>query len=117
MKKKLLLNLGICLLITLVVSSFRYQKNDRIEVIFNRKTTFEQLVKIQSDLKNQNIDLKFSKLRFDETDGLLDIKFQVDCNDGFSGSAEDNNLSNQSRFGFYRDYSSKKSPFGTGELR
>jgi hypothetical protein len=113
----MLLNLGLCLLTAFVASSFMYQKKDRIEVIFNRKTTFEQLVKIQTDLKNQNIDLKFSKLQFDETDGLFDIKFQVECNDGFSGGAEYYNLSNQTKFGFYRDYTSKKSPFGTGELQ
>jgi hypothetical protein len=44
------------------------------------------------------------------------IKFHVDCQDGFKGSAE-YPISNNKKVGFYRNYDSKaKSSFGIGIL-
>ncbi|MEO7209852.1 MAG: hypothetical protein ABIY35_02815 [Chitinophagaceae bacterium] len=48
---------------------------------------------------------------------LLSMPFFWFCYDGFSGSAGEVNLSNQSRVGFYRDYTpGTKLPFGTGGI-
>jgi hypothetical protein len=50
--------------------------------------TLAVLENIKAGLKKENIDLNFEKLEFDSADGKLSfIKFSVDCNDGFKGSA------------------------------
>ena len=95
-------------------------KEGRIEVIFNRLLKFNDLVKIKLDLAEKGISLDFKKLEFNENGGLLNISFSVDCNDGFSGNGAKSNLTNQSKYGFYRDYT-KGNPaslaFGTGEIK
>lgn len=93
------------------------EKSHKIEVIFNNKTNFKQLVQIQKQLHKRNIDLVYKELEFDENNGLIKIDFKVNCNDGFKGSAASDHLTNNSMFGFFRDYSKgAKSPFGTGGL-
>lgn len=92
-------------------------KEVRIEVIFNRLTKFNDLVKIKFDLAEKGITLEYKKLEFDENGGLVGIDFKVDCNDGFKGSSQNLKLTNQSKFGFFRDYSkTSSSAFGTGNL-
>lgn len=99
------------------VSNEKIIKEGRIEVIFNRLTKFNDLVKIKLDLAEKGITLEYKKLEFDENGGLLSINFNVDCNDGFKGSSQNLNLTNQNKFGFYRDYSkTSTSAFGTGNL-
>lgn len=91
-------------------------KTDRIEVLFTRKMRFNDLVKIKLDMADQGISLDYQMLQFDAQGGLVSIAFYVDCHDSFAGSASNNSLTNQSRFGFYRDYNSVSSPFGTGAI-
>src|SRR5687768_208792 len=92
-------------------------EKSEVQVIFNRQLEFNDLVKIKLDLSQKGITINFQKLVFDESGKLKSIDFKVDCNDGFSGSASESNLTNQSRFGFYRNYSKEaKSPFGTGNV-
>lgn len=89
----------------------------RIEVIFNRKTELNDLAKIKLDLAKKGIVLDYRKIEFDKYGDLISLYFTVDCKDGFSGSAESASLTNQSKFGFYRDYSKGVvSPFGVGNL-
>ena len=88
-------------------------KTGRIEVIFNGKTTFNELVKLRLDMAEKGISLSYSELKFDRNGGLSEIAFSVNCNDGFSGSAEKSNLNNKNTVGFYRDYEDKDKPFGT----
>lgn len=89
----------------------------KVEVVFNRQLDFNDIVKIKLDLSQRGIVINYKSLAFDDNGKLKSIDFYVDCKDGFSGGASKNNLLNQSRFGFYRDYSKNaKSPFGTGGL-
>ena len=89
----------------------------RIQVIFNCQLEFNDLVKIKLDLSQKGITIDYKMVAFDKYGKLKSIDFFVDCRDGFSGSANEANLSNQSRIGFYRDYSKDaKSPFGTGVI-
>ena len=106
------------------VSSFKSANNDnrsngnqpRIEVVFNRQMDFNHLVKLKLDLSQKGIVLNYNKLEFDKEGKLQFINFSVDCNDGFKGGAE-RRLSQQGRFGFYRDYSKDaKTPFEAGNL-
>ena len=124
MKNSLTILLSMTLFIG--VSSFITQNDskqssdkDRIEVIFNRHLEFNDLVKIKLDMSQHGIVLNYKKLEFDDNGKLIFIYFQVDCKDGFSGSASTGGeeLTNQSRLGFYRDYSlDRGSPFGTGGI-
>lgn len=87
----------------------------KIEVIFNRQLDFADLVKIKLDMATKGVILDYKKLQFDENGKLKAIDFSVDFKDGFSGSASNDELTNESRFGFFRDYDKKaNSPFGTG---
>lgn len=122
--KKLIKTLPI-LIVFVIVSGFGIKhiskgenaKENRIEVVFNRTFKFNDLVKIKLDLAEKGISFYYKKLEFDENGGFINIGFKVDCNDGFSGSAQKSNLINQSKYGFYRDYSEDaNSPFGTGVI-
>jgi hypothetical protein len=108
----------------LFASSFKTASNDqtangdqpKIEVVFNSQMKIDDLVKIKSDLSQKEIVLNYRKLEFDENGKLCLINFYVDCKDGFKGGAE-STLSNQRRFGFYRDYSKDvATPFEAGNL-
>ncbi|MEY3576882.1 MAG: hypothetical protein RL394_465 [Bacteroidota bacterium] len=90
---------------------------NKVEIVFDASMTLAVLEKIKAGLKKGKIDLNFAKLEFDPVDGKLSfIKFSVDCNDGFKGSAG-LPLSKDKKIGFYRDYDQRAdSPFGVGIL-
>ena len=91
--------------------------NTNIEVVFNHKLSFNDIVKIKLDLSEKGIMLTYRKLLFDENAKLLSIKFYVKFNDGYGGGDESDNLTDQSRIGFYRDYSKNaKASFICGNL-
>ncbi len=121
---KKLLSLFIITVLIISTSSFtniipghKHGNDKRIEVVFNRQLDFNDLVKIKMDLSQKGITINYKSLIFDENGHLQAIRFFVDCHDGFSGTAGDENLSNQSRVGFYRDYTpGTKLPFGTGGI-
>jgi hypothetical protein len=96
----------------------RPENKGRIEVSFNRKMEFNDLVKIKLDLAEAGITIQYRLLEFDDHGGLKSLDFRVDCNDGFSGSAKNTEIINQTRWGFFRDYRENvESPFGTGGLK
>lgn len=103
---------------TLVAIDNSFEEKERIEVSFNRKMEFNDLVKLKLDLAEAGITIQYRLLEFDEQGGLKSLDFRVDCNDGFSGSAKSTEIFNQTRWGFYRDYrKNAESPFGTGGLQ
>jgi hypothetical protein len=88
---------------------------EKIEVIFTNKLTFDDLVKIKDELKQNKITLIYKKLEFDGENHLKGISFSVDCNDGFKGNGGYIELTNENNIGFYRDYSGKvEMPFVVG---
>jgi hypothetical protein len=92
-------------------------ENERIEVIFNSKVDFNDLVNIKLELSEHGIYLDYKRIVYDDYGQLREISFEVDCNDGFSGSARSDKIENHFKFGFYRDYAEgAKSAFGTGYL-
>jgi len=91
-------------------------RNDqtKIEVIFNGKLEFNDLVKIKLDLSQKGIVLDYRMIAFNREGKLKSIDFFVDCRDGFSGSADESDLTYTKGVGFYRDYAEgTTSPFGT----
>lgn len=102
---------------TLNTSEHGRGSNDRIEVSFNAKMQFNDLVKIKLDLAEAGITIQYRVLKFDDQGGLRALDFKVDCNDGFSGSADNMAITNQTHWGFFRDYRKDvERPFGTGGL-
>ncbi len=89
----------------------------RIEIVFTDNMTQRDLEKIKIGLKKINIDLNFEELEFNQNiNKLAYIKFSVDCNDGFKGSAS-LSVTKEKKIGFYRDYNKDvNSPFGVGEI-
>ena len=88
---------------------------ERIKVTFTNLDEFNDLVKVKLDLADVGISIKYKKLVFNGFGNLIEIGFEVDCNDGFKGSASTSRLSTQDNFGFIRDYESHV-PFTTGDL-
>lgn len=87
----------------------------RIEVVFNKNTSVEDLANIKEQLAERNISIKFSDIAFNEKGNLKTIEFTVDCKDGFKGSSKISNLLvDGSNLGFFRDYTEGiADPFGT----
>lgn len=94
------------------------KEGQKIEIIFNRTLTFGSLASIKQMLLDKKIRLDYRSLEFDERGYLTSISFQVRFPDGFSGSAENNHLTQKSKFGFIREYSTlpEKVPLVTGDL-
>ena len=93
-------------------------QDDRLEVTFNRQMTFEDLSEIKDQLAKKDILIEYKSLEFDENGGLSSLKFDVDCKDGFKGGASNNRIYNDTKWGFFRDYSENStSPFGTGTIQ
>jgi hypothetical protein len=87
-----------------------------IMVVFNHTLTFNDLVKMKLDLSEKGITLSYRRLVFDENYRLQGITYNVRL-DGYGGGDEVDNLSDESRVGFYRDYSKNaKYPFACGNL-
>ena len=91
------------------------QVKDRIEISINSNWTEKMLKNTQTQLKLKNIDFQYSDLFFNNKGELKAIKIIVNCNDGYSGSSDTKTLNENSRFGFFRDYSkSSKTQFRIG---
>jgi len=104
--KKAILTIVI-LLSSLVYSGSGFSSNrskfgkNNVEIIFNRKSHFDQLVSFRDKvLKENGIVLTYKSLKFDEQGDLISIEIKVDCKDGFAGSAVTDHITNSSNFGF-----------------
>ena len=90
--------------------------DDRVQLIFNSEMESQDLAEIKAKLAEVNISINYVDQSYDDKGKLMKIGFEVDCNDGFSGSATSRKLTRWSRVGFFRDYKSTTS-FGTGTFR
>ena len=94
--------------------------NDRTEVAFTNKLTFDSLVYIKSDLKTRGIIIYYKKIEFDDKNHLLSIDCYVVSKDGCKGGfgvGSLNSTNKNKRIGFCCDYSkTAKIPFHTGSL-
>jgi hypothetical protein len=117
---KTLLIIGILLACSPLFSQEKYTEfvinKEIIEVNFNGKVKFEDLVQLKSELKNVGITLEYKELKFNDQNRLQDISFIVVSESGFSGSAKKRQLTNDDTIGFY-SYSQGKGGFGTGDVK
>lgn len=76
----------------------------KVAVFFSHKTTFAQLATIKQDLLTDGITINYDRLEFDQSGKLLKISFHVNCQDGVADSATNDHLTDDSFFGFVRDF-------------
>lgn len=89
-------------------------ENDRIEVVFSNDLTKDDLMKLKEDLLSlAKITIQYDVLDYNRKGKIKNIRFSVDCHDGFEGEYGIDKVSDDFKFGFYRDYRpGAASPFG-----
>jgi len=88
-------------------------KREIVYVEFSNKMSFDDLTAIKTYMAEIGISLDYTRLRFDDSEKLFAIAFNVDCHDGFKGSGSADELSNSDRISFLRDYRrGARIPFG-----
>ncbi len=90
------------------------RKGELVDITFNAQLKTTDLEDIKKQLAKINISIEYPQVDFNKKGKLKALKFKVDTNDGFSGSAYSPRLSKKQHVYFYRDYVNKSSPFGTG---
>ena len=120
MKKIILVLVGILIMSCSKESETQYSTDsEKVFLIITENTTESELTKIASDFKTEkNIVFDFSKTEFSENGKIKTLNFEVDCNDGFKGTATSSGviLKNKNS-GFSRDYAeNSKVPFIIGAM-
>jgi uncharacterized protein YxeA len=120
MKKIILVLVGILIISCSKESETKYSTDsEKVFLIITENTTESELTKIASDFKTEkNIIFDFSKTEFSENGKIKTLNFEVDCNDGFKGTATSSGviLKNKNS-GFSRDYAeNSKVPFIIGAM-
>jgi hypothetical protein len=100
MQKLLFLLAFVCLGFT----SLHAQRVPKVEVFFQQYHTKDILMNIQAEMAAMDIILEYTHMAFDAEGRLKELKFTVDCKDGFKGSAATDNIPKDQSFGFVRDY-------------
>lgn len=105
------INILFVAVLLIISTSFKLNKSlntssgkENVEVIFNHKLTFNDVVKLKLDLSEKGLTLTYRKLIFDENSKLTAIDFSVKSTDGYAGGADEANLTDDSRVGFRRTY-------------
>jgi hypothetical protein len=123
--KRYYLLIGVLLPMIMFLSAFKsdnlylgVKPNDRVEIIFTKKYSLEDLVNVKRGCLSKHITISYKKIEFDENNQLKKIYFSVNCNDGFKGTAGCDNLYKTVKFGFVRNYSSSATiPFEIGDVQ
>ena len=93
--------------------------SEKVFLIITENTTEIELAKIAPEFKaEKNITVDFSKTEFTENGKIKTLNFEVDCNEGFKGSATSSGVILKAKnSGFSRDYSeNSKVPFVIGAM-
>ncbi|MBK9336684.1 MAG: hypothetical protein IPM98_08835 [Lewinellaceae bacterium] len=114
MQKLLFLLAFICLSLTTLSA----QRVPKIETYFVHNHTKTDLMNIREELSSMNITLEYTHIAFDADGRLTELAFEVDCKDGFKGSAKSDAVPSDLSFGFVRDYrKDATSAFSVGNLK
>ncbi len=120
MKKIILMLVGILLLSCSKESETKYSTDsEKVFLIITENTTESELTKIASEFKaEKDIIVDFSKTEFTENGKIIKLNLEVDCNDGFKGTAISSGVILKSKnSGFSRDYAeNSKVPFIIGAM-
>ena len=86
-----------------IKDDFTKTNGDKIEVYFDNKLDFNDLVKMKRDLAQEQINVDYQALEFNDQDKLISIKFKVKSEGRFCGSGASRNL--ETGYGFSIDRS------------
>jgi len=113
MQKLLFLLAFVCLSLPTLTA----QRVPKVEAFFQQYHTKDILMNIKGEMAAMNVVLEYTHMAFDAEGHLTELKFTVDCQDGFKGAGESMNVPKDQSFGFVRDYrKSAKTPFMVGSL-
>jgi hypothetical protein len=92
---------------------------ERLEICFDKHTSFAELVSIKEQCEKLGIILSFKNIEYKNYGELSALSFTPDCQDGFSGSATSDDIIHiNQKFGFFRDYRKDAIiPFATGQFQ
>ncbi|ALM08354.1 hypothetical protein SB49_11450 [Sediminicola sp. YIK13] len=120
MKKIILVLIGISIISCSKESETKYSTDsEKVFLIITENTTETELSNIASEFKaKKNITIDFSKTEFTENGKIKNLSLEVDCNDGFKGTATSSRVILKAKnSGFSRDYSeNSKVPFVIGAM-
>jgi uncharacterized protein YxeA len=120
MKKIILVLVGILILSCAKESETKYAvDSEKVFLIITENTTKSELTKIASEFKTEkNIIIDFSKTEFSENGKIETLNLDVNCNDGFEGTAISSGVILKSKnSGFSRDYAENSTmPFIIGAM-
>ncbi|MCL5247732.1 hypothetical protein M4I21_18105 [Cellulophaga sp. 20_2_10] len=120
MKKTILVLVGILILSCSKESETKYSTDsEKVFLIITENTTESELTKIASEFKtDKNIIVDFSKTEFSENGKIKNLNLEVDCNDGFKGTAKSSGIILKGKnSGFSRDYAKNSEiPFVIGAM-
>lgn len=120
MKQIMLIVIGILVVSCAKESKTKYATNsEKVFLIITENTTEIELKKIASEFKvEKNITVDFSKTQFARNGKIKNLNLEVDCNDGFKGTATSSaEILKAKNSGFSRDYSeNSKVPFVIGAM-
>lgn len=113
MQKLLFLLAFVCLGFT----ALHAQRVPKVEAFFQQYHTKDILMNIKAEMASMKILLDYTHMAFDAEGRLKELKFTVDCQDGFKGSGSSDNIPKDQSFGFVRDYRKDAvTPFRVGSL-
>jgi len=120
MKKIVLMLVGILILSCSKESETKYSTDsEKVFLIITENTTESELTKIATDFQTKkDIIIDFSKTEFSKNGKIRTLNLEVDCNDGFKGTAKSSGVILKSKnSGFSRDYTeNSKVPFIIGAM-
>ena len=120
MKKILLALMGILAMSCSKTSETTYSTDsEKVFLIITQHTTEAELINIASEFKTKkNITVDFSKSEFTENGEIKNLRLEIDCHDGFKGTASSSGqILKKRNSGFSRDYSENaKTPFVIGAM-
>lgn len=88
----------------LSLPSLTAQNVPKVEAFFQRYHTKADLMNIKAELESMKILVEYTHMAFDADGKLTELSFNVDCQDGFKGSAKSDAVPSDLSFGFIRDY-------------
>jgi len=120
MKKIILLLFGVLLLSCSKKSETNYSTDaEKVFLSITKNTTEAELTEIAAEFKTKkNIIVDFSESQFSENGKIKQLNLNVNCNDGFKGTAKSSRAGLEtSNYGFSRNYAeNSKVPFSIGKI-
>lgn len=110
--------LSCALLATSTSAAVACPPTTKLAVYFSHHTTFAQLATARQNVLQDDLMLEYDQLEFDTSGHLVKISFHVEYKGEILGRASNDNLTDDSLFGFFKDSTpGAAKPFRIGDLQ